>query len=136
MPELAATYSCALSALLLFAVLMVIQFAVADVAGIRAKHVPGMPVAGGHDSFLFRATRAHANSNEQLPLLVLMVLLCLGLGASPEWTGRLLWAFVAARVGHMLFYYADQRLARSGAFVIGSIAQLGLLVLAVMAWCR
>jgi len=129
-------YACALSGLLALAVLTLIQFAVADVAGIRAGHVPGAPVAGGHESFLFRATRAHANTNENLPLFLLLVLCCLLLAASPEWTGNWVWAFVAARGAHMAFYYADWRTPRSAAFVVGTIAQLGLLAIAAMAWFR
>jgi uncharacterized MAPEG superfamily protein len=121
-------YHSSVLGLLALAVLAVIQFGVADIAGIRAKHVPGMPVAGGHDSFLFRATRAHANTYENLGLFLLLVLICLFAGASPRWTAICIWLFVAARVAYMGCYYADLRFARSTAFAVGALAQLGLLV--------
>jgi uncharacterized MAPEG superfamily protein len=136
MQEFLLPYASALTALLALAVLMLIQFAVADFTGIRAGHVPGTPVGGGHDSFLFRATRAHANSNENLPLLLLLALLCILLGASAQWTANWLWVYFAARAAHMALYYADLRNPRSAAFVVGTVAQLGLLALAVMALLR
>ena len=46
--------------------MMLIQILVADVAAIKAQHIPGYPVKPGHDSFLFRAARAHANTNESI----------------------------------------------------------------------
>ena len=60
MVETAATYSAALAGWVALAALVLLQAVVSDVAAIRAKHTPGMPVAGGHDDFLFRAVRAHA----------------------------------------------------------------------------
>jgi uncharacterized MAPEG superfamily protein len=107
------------------------QVIVADVAGVRSRHVPGTPVTGGHDDFLFRATRAHANSNENLPLFLLAALAAAGLGASPAWTGYLAWIFTIARIAHMLCYYADLRAARSLAFGVGLAATVGLLAITV-----
>lgn len=133
MLELFSAYSSAVAGLVALATLVAIQFAVADVAGIRAKHIPGMPITTGHRDFLFRATRAHANTNENLPLFLLLFLACVMGGASAQWTANWVWVFVIARLGHMLCYYADQRLPRSGAFVVGTVAQVGLLVLAAMA---
>lgn len=136
MQEFLVPYTSSLSGLVSLAVLTVIQFAVADVAGIRAKHVPGMPIADGHQSFLFRATRAHANTNENLPLFLLLVTCCLLLAAGPQWTANWIWVFVAARAAHMACYYADWRTLRSVAFVVGSVAQLGLLGVAAAALFR
>ena len=42
--------------------------------------------------------RAHANTNEGLPLFVLLMLLAIGLGARESWTGYAAWAFAAARM--------------------------------------
>lgn len=133
MHEFLLPYHDSLMALLVLAVLAVIQFAVADVAGIRAKHVPGMPVTGGHDSFLFRATRAHANTYENLGLFLLLVMLCFFGGANSRWTAIGIWVFTAARAVHMTCYYADLRALRSTAFTVGALAELQLLVLAILA---
>jgi uncharacterized MAPEG superfamily protein len=131
MPELA-LYSSALTAALALAALVLLQVLVADLAGIRARHVPGMPVAGGHGDFHFRATRAHANTNENLPVLVLLLLLAVLLRADPRWTGLAAWTFTAARAGHMLCYYLDLRTARSIAFGAGLLAQFALLVIVAL----
>jgi uncharacterized MAPEG superfamily protein len=63
-------------------------------------------------------------------------LCCLLLGVSPQWTANWLWVYFAARVAHMALYYADLRNPRSAALVVGVVAQLGLLALAVMALLR
>lgn len=136
MSALVAPYLPALAASVLLALLILVQFVVLDVSQIRARHVPGTPVTGGHDQFLFRASRAHANTNENLGLYLLLLVCAILLGASPAATGAAAWAFVAARAGHMAFYYADWRTARSVAFGIGSLAQVALLVLCLIALVR
>lgn len=133
MQELLVPYHSSVVGLLVLAVLIAIQFAVSDYAGIRAKHVPGTPVAGGHETFLFRATRAHANTYENLGFFLLLVLICLFAGASPKWTGVFVWIFVAARAAHMTLYYGDLRTLRSTAFAVGAAAQLGLLAAGALA---
>lgn len=130
---LLAPYQSGLLALLALAALMVVQFAVADLTGIRAKHEPGMPVGGGHDNFLFRATRTYANSNENLGLLLLLVVVCFFTGAPPQGVNAVLWVYVVARAAYTVCYYADWRLMRSTVFGIGALAQVGLLILALTA---
>ena len=121
-------YESLLTASLVLAALILVQVLVQDFAGIKAKHVPGMPVTTGHSDFHFRAVRAHANTNEQLPVWILMVVLAVLLGADAKWSGYAAWAFTAARLGHMAFYYLDQRLMRSVSFGVGLLAQFALLV--------
>jgi uncharacterized membrane protein YecN with MAPEG domain len=79
MQELLMPYHSLLAACTALVGLVLVQVLVADFAGIRAKHVPGMPIADGHKSFLFRATRAHGNTVENLALFVMTVLLAVGL---------------------------------------------------------
>lgn len=133
METLATTYLCALAAAVTLAVLILIQFVVVDVVSIRSKQVPGMPVTGGHESFHFRAVRAHANTYENLGLFLLVFFSALLLGADPAWTAIAAWTFTAARAGHMFCYYADWRSARSVAFGLGLLAQIALLVICVVA---
>ena len=136
METLAVTYLCALAAAVTLAFLILIQFVVVDVVGMRSKQVPGMPVTGGHESFHFRAVRAHANTYENLGLFLLVFFCALLLGADPGWTAIAAWTFTAARAAHMFCYYADWRMARSTAFGLGLLAQVALLVLCVMALMR
>lgn len=132
MAEALVAYHSTLLAGAVLAALIFIQVLVADVASMKAKHVPGMPVTSGHANFHFRAVRALGNTNETLPLFLLLVGLALLLGANAPWTNKLVWAYVAARAGHMTFYYLRQGLARSTCFGLSLAAQAGLL-LAVLA---
>jgi uncharacterized MAPEG superfamily protein len=133
MPDFVVPYYPTLAAAVVLGVLVLVQVLVADAAGIRAGHVPGMPVASGHDSFHFRATRAHANTNENLPLFALLTFVAVMAGADASWTNRLVGGFVASRAAHMLAYYGDLRLLRSAMFVIGFACLVALAVLAAAA---
>ena len=133
MLEATLAYHSALVAMVVLAGLIYVQVLVADLASMKAKHVPGMPVTTGHSSFHFRAVRAIGNTNETLGLTLLLVALAIVLGANPKWTNGLAWLYVAGRAGHMAFYYAKAGLARSTAFGVGLLAQLGLLVVVALA---
>lgn len=121
-------YSTTVSAMAAVGALSFVQLIVADVAGIRAGHTPGSPVVADHGNFLFRATRAHANTNESLGIFVLLALAAILSGSSPAWTGGLAWTWAGARVGHMACYYAGIGLLRSVFFGIGMFALAGMLL--------
>jgi len=131
MQELIVPYGSTLAAFVCLGGLFLVQALVSDVAAIRAGHVPGMPVASGHDHFLFRATRAQANTNENLGVFLLLCLSALLLGASPWWTNLLAWTFVLSRLAHMLAYYGDQRMLRSAMFSVSLGSLIGLFVVAI-----
>lgn len=109
--------------------LVLIQILVADVAGIRAHHPPGTPVAADPGSFLFRAVRAHANTNESVAVFILLALFGVLSMVSVFALNVLSWVYVAGRVGHMVFYYAGVPLLRSVSFGISILALLGMLFL-------
>jgi len=127
-------YGPAIAALGVTAGLLLLQILVADVASIRARHVPGTPVEADHAHFLFRAVRAHANTNESIAAFTLLVLSGVLAGASPRWINLLAWVYVGARVAHMLFYYAGVQIARSLSFALAMAALVGMLVVGVAAW--
>jgi uncharacterized MAPEG superfamily protein len=131
MPEFLVPYGSTLTAWVLLGGLYLVQALVSDVVGIRAGHVPGMPITTGHGDLLFRTTRAQANTNENLPIFLLLSAAALLLGASVLWTNRLVWTFVLARAAHMLAYYADLRPVRSAIFGISTLALIGLLVVCI-----
>ena len=133
MPDFLVPYASALTGFVCLAGLYVVQALVADVVGIRAGHVPGMPVTSGHGDLLFRATRAQANTNENLPIFLLLSVSAILLGANATWTNRLVWVFVGARAAHMVAYYADLRLLRSAMFAVATVALIGLLIVAASA---
>jgi uncharacterized MAPEG superfamily protein len=133
MTEAMHAYQPTLVACAALAALIMVQVLVADYASIRSKHVPGMPITDGHASFLFRSSRALGNTNETLGLFLLVFGLAVLFAARAPWVNALVWAYVAGRAGHMLFYYLRQGLLRSLSFGLGLGATLGLLALTLMA---
>ena len=122
-------YAPSVLALGLFGLLYLVQLVVADVTGVRRRHVPGTPVSGAHDDFLFRATRAHANTTESVGAVILIAGFAILSGGAPAWVNGSLWTFLGCRVVHTLAYYLDLRAVRSIAFVLALFA-LGFLFVA------
>jgi uncharacterized MAPEG superfamily protein len=114
--------------------LLLLQMIIADVAGVRAGHVPGAAVTGGHDDFFFRAFRAH--TNETLGAFILLALFGILRTASPTGLNACATVYVAARLAHMVCYYADIKLMRSASFVVAFLALVGMLVVGVAATLR
>ena len=120
----------------LMGVLMLAQLIVLDVAGIRAGHVPGSAVTGDHSHFFFRAARAHANTNESIAIFILAALFGILHNASPWWLNAAAVVYVVARAAHMLCYYANIPLARSGSFVVAFVALIVMLAAGIGAGFR
>ena len=114
--------------------LLLIQLLVLDVAGLKARHRPGTPVEPDHGNFLFRASRAHGNTNESIAAFILLGLFGVLSAAPAGWLNTLSWVYVLARIAHMLCYYANVQLLRSLSFGVGLAALLGMLVVGVLAW--
>lgn len=132
--ELAQTYSTTIAALGTLAVLMFCQLLVADVIGLRSKHVPGSQVPSDHNNPLFRASRAVANTNESIAIFILAVLFCMLSGASANATGYSAWAFVIARLLYAACYYSNWQLPRSAMFGISLLALAALLIAGFSVW--
>lgn len=103
-----------------------LQLVVMDVASIKAKHTPGYAIEQNHSSFLFRASRAFANSNETIGILILSSLFAMLSAANPEWVNASAAVYLAGRVGHMLCYYTNLKLVRSFAFTVSFVALLSI----------
>jgi len=128
------TYSLTIFALGFLAVLMFLQVLVADIVGIRDKHVPGSHIPSDHGDLLFRASRVVANTNEIIAVFILAVLICLLSGAPENATGYSAWTFVVARLLYAAFYYLNWQLARSTIFGVSLMAIAGLIVVGFSAW--
>ncbi len=115
---------------------LLVQLIVLDVAGIRAGHVPGAAVGGDHSVFLFRAARAHANTNESIAAFILLALFGVLHNAAPGALNVCAALYVAGRIAHMLCYWADLKLARSASFLVAFLALLGMLVVGAAAALR
>lgn len=107
---------------------MFVQLLVADVLGIRNKHVPGTPVEPDHSNLLFRASRAVANTNESVAIFVCALLYCTLGYAHPIYTAYLAWAFVLARALYAVCYYANLQTPRSICFGLSLLILLAMLV--------
>lgn len=98
--------------------LMLVQLLTADVAGLVSKHIPGTAVPQNHASFLFRANRALANTNESIALYVLLLVLLIFTESDPILSGYAAMTFLGGRVLHSICYWFDLRIARSITFVV------------------
>jgi uncharacterized MAPEG superfamily protein len=129
-----APYHTTLLMLALAGLLLVLQLIVADLAAIRGKHKAGYPIAADSNRFLFRAARAHINTNESIAAFALLGLVGVLVNANPGWLNGLSVLWVASRVAHMGFYYANSKPLRSLAFAVSLLALLGLAVTDLVAW--
>ena len=127
--DLAQTYSITITALGALAVLMFCQLLIADVIGLRAKHIPGSQVPADHKNLLFRASRTVANTNEGIAIFLLAVIFCMLSGASASATAYAAWVFVGGRFFYALCYYFNLQLLRSTVFGISLVALAALLII-------
>jgi uncharacterized MAPEG superfamily protein len=132
--DLMTAYQPTLWAMGVAGLLLLVQLIVADLVAIRSGHRAGTPVPVDFRSFLFRAARAHANTNESIAAFALLAAAGILSAASPLWLNGLAWAYVACRVGHMASYYANRKAARSTAFGLSLLALLGMFAVSAAAW--
>ena len=112
--------------------LLLVQLLVADVVGLTGGHTPGSAVTTSHESFHFRATRAHANTNESVASYLLLSLSGIGVGVEPQWLNLLSLAYCISRTFHMCFYWIGWGTLRSLSFIVSLLALFGLLVAGVV----
>ncbi len=103
---------------------VVISIAMFLVARARGKYQIKVPAITGHPAFE-RAFRAHQNTLEQaimfLPLLWLATLYC-----NEQYAAYLGYAWLVGRLWYIFGYIAEAG-KRSNGFMVGALAQLGLL---------
>lgn len=131
--ELTNIYLPSLWAMAATGLLILVQLIIADISAIKAKHRPGMPLPADTTTFVFRAARAHANSNESVACFILFIVTGILANADSLWLNCFAWLYVACRIGHMMFYYLHKSLLRSLSFGISLAALLGLFTIDVIA---
>jgi uncharacterized MAPEG superfamily protein len=114
--------------------MFLVQLLIADVVSIKSKQVPGTRVNEDHNDFLFRATRTYANSTETVGLFILFLLFAVLSGADAKWVNIFSVTYFIGRLSHMLFYYSNLQLLRSGAFVISLIGLIGIFTIGITTW--
>lgn len=118
---------------------VIVQLLVASTAkGSQPGAIPGkIDEHLSHASFVFRSHRTFMNSLENVPTMVGTSLLAFFIGTNTLWTGVLIWVFAIARILHMVLYYSiateKNPSPRSYFFLIGIVANIGLLVVCALA---
>lgn len=126
-------YPASALSLLALGALIVTQVAVATAATRAAGQVPGMPLTIGHESFAFRAFRAHQNTLENTAPFVAALVAAMLVGAAPMLVEAAALVFVGARLAHAGAYYAGVEAPRTAAFGVGLLAMVALLGAAFVA---
>lgn len=117
--------------------LLFVQWLIATKAKTSQKGaIPGkIDETLGHESFVFRAHRTYMNTLENISAMIATCFLALLIGVDPLWAGIFIWAFVVARVIHMILYYViatnKNPSPRTWFFMLGLFANLGLFGLCV-----
>ena len=132
--ELIAAYKTSVLVLGLTGLTFFIQLLVADLVSIKQKHVPGTLVEQSHSNLLFRVSRAFANSNETVGILLLFLASAVLSAATPVWVNGFAVVYLDGRWGHMASYYANLKLLRSISFTISAIALFGLFAVGACRW--
>ena len=119
---------------LAIAIILVIypfQLIIGDVAQDKMGRKAGTPILGGPDDFGFRAFRAAANSLENVPFLIFLILMNIFVQASPLLTNMLAAAALASRLVHMLAYYSNQPNIRGLSWLFGLLIMLAMSVILI-----
>lgn len=106
--------------------LYIAQIIVGDLAQDAANHPAGAPPTGNQDSFLFRAMRAPANSLENIPFFIFLIMMCILTEAHSGLTNTLAILAMISRSIHMAAYYADKRYIRGYSWMGGTFVMLVL----------
>ncbi len=132
--EYLSAYNITIIAMGSIGILLLLQLIVFDVVAIKAKHTPGSSIAVDHNNFIFRAYRAHANTNESIAIFILFAIFGMLSAANPVWLNIFSGTYLLGRLGHMLCYYAGISNARSICFGIGIVGLLGMFGAGLKAW--
>lgn len=114
--------------------LLLVQLLVADLVGLKSGHMAGASVDADPGNFLFRATRAHANTNESIAGFILITLFAICSPLSPFWVNALSGLYFVSRVAHMSFYYLGNQPLRSISFGLSLLTLFTLLIAGAYAW--
>jgi uncharacterized MAPEG superfamily protein len=113
---------------------LLLQLIIADIALFLQKHQAGHPLEPNHAHFVFRAVRAHANTNESISIYILLLLLGIFSHASADWLATFSGLYCLARLAHMCFYYFNIHIARSISFALSLIGLSGMFLTGVISW--
>jgi len=114
--------------------LSLVQLLIADLYALKIKHTPGYPIKPDHNNFIFRAARAHSNTNESIAIFVIFLLFGMFSTASPQWLYYFSLAYLVGRILHMILYYMNMQLARSASFLLILVGLFGMFAVGIDAY--
>lgn len=114
--------------------LLLIQIIIADILAIKTKHTPGYPISPNHNNFLFRAARAHNNTNESIAIFALFTLFGILSESNPSYLNAFSVVYFVSRFMHMICYYANFKLARSISFPLSLAGLMGMFISGLITW--
>jgi glutathione S-transferase len=125
------TYETLWSAIVTILVILLYFFMSSVVGRMRGRHNIAAPAVTGHPEFE-RAFRVHANTLEQLVLFLPLLWLATVLYRDVAWLPALFGlVFLIGRIVYMQRYMSEPK-SRGPGILIGMLAMLGLLVLAII----
>lgn len=101
-----------------------IQLFVGDAAQHKMGHAPGTPALGGVTDFAFRAERAASNSLENMPFMILMMIMAVCFAAPVGLANFLAISALVLRLVHMVAYYANWPDLRGLSWLAGVLVML------------
>ncbi|MBQ4880616.1 MAPEG family protein [Pseudoalteromonas luteoviolacea] len=132
--ELFEQYQISILVIGLSGLMFLVQLLVADVVSIKKGQIPGTIVEQSHDNFLFRSSRAIANSNETVGIFILFLMFAFLSSSNSSWVNISAMVYFVGRLGHMVFYYANLKVLRSVAFGVALIGLVSIFLSGLVRW--
>ena len=137
MPELIANYSVALTSLLVFVLVVLLQSAFVGAAKAKANMTPGSEPNADYDNAVYRLNRSHQNGIEIMPAAAIAVFACVLTGVSAWWVNLLMVVFLVLRLVYIVIYAQNVGKPTQGirtfAFVAGWAMIVALCILSILA---
>jgi uncharacterized MAPEG superfamily protein len=111
-----------------------LQLLIADLVGIKRRHIPGYPIEPSHNDLHFRATRTLSNTNESVAVFILLVCFSILSSANANLLNISATVYLVGRIGHMLCYYFNLKLLRSISFVASLLGLVAIFIVGIVEW--
>ncbi len=111
-----------------------LQLLIADLVGIKRRHIPGYPIEPSHNDLHFRSTRALSNTNESVAIFILLVCFSILSSANANLLNISATVYLVGRVGHMLCYYSNLKLLRSISFGASLLGLAAIFIVGIVEW--
>ena len=111
-----------------------VQLLIADIVGLKSRHIPGYPIEPSHNKLHFRSARALSNTNESVSIFILLVCFSILSSANANLLNISSTVYLIGRVGHMLCYYFNLKLLRSISFGVSLLGLAAIFITGIVEW--